>query len=137
MLNGEYRTARRLRSLSRVVDARAMRNGLRPAHVDALHYFASEPPEQCTLGAYAESLGLDMDRASQHLTHLIETGYLRWSGPDVDHASLQLTARGREAARLDPMVAIAEAIAELPEDQRETFKSGLEEVFRRYLGSRD
>lgn len=148
----DYRTARMLRALSRVVDAQAHRNGLRPYHLDALRFFAAhsgadhpgadqpgpdqpgaEPPgEEATVGGFARSHRLSVGRASPLVSQLIEQGYLRFAGAseDAGEATLELTDRGRQALDVDPLMALAKAVAALPEEQRAAFREGVETLCR-------
>jgi DNA-binding MarR family transcriptional regulator len=129
--DSDYRAARMLRSLSRVVDARANRNGLRPYHVDALRFFAEHDTAERTTAAFAKAHGLSPGRASTLISQLIEQGYLRLSSDTGEEPSLNLTAQGRKALEVDPLIALASAMAELPEPRREAFRAGLEDLCRR------
>jgi DNA-binding MarR family transcriptional regulator len=129
----DYRTARMLRALSRVVDAQAHRNGLRPYHLDALRFFAEQPASGGTVAGFARSHRLSVGRASPLVSQLIEQGYLRIAEApeEAGDATLELTDRGRQALEVDPLMALAEAVAELPAEQRAAFRDGVESLCRR------
>lgn len=127
----DYQAARMLRALSRVVDAKANRNGLRPYHVDALRFFADRTAEERTTAAFAKAHRLSPGRASTLISQLIEQGYLRMESEDGQEPSLSVTAQGQRALQVDPLIALAAAMAELPDNRREAFQAGLEDLCKR------
>lgn len=132
-MQDDYETARMLRALSRVIDARSRRWGMRPRHVDVLQHLKSARQEDCTIGAVARAHGLCSGEVSWLVTEMIEAGYIRLAADGSDNDRLELTVAGRQSAALDPVIVMAEKIAELPDDRRQGFTQSLEWVFHRYL----
>ena len=122
--------------LSRMIDARAARNGLHPLDIDALQYVAHARPEDCTIGGFARERGLSMGAASTTMSRLLQNGCLRWHGPNGAEGTLDLSEPGEHALELDPLTALAHALEDLPADQRESFRDGLDRVYRHYLSRR-
>jgi len=129
--DSDYQAARMLRALSRVVDAKANRNGLRPYHIDALRFFADCDDSDRTTGAFAAAHRLSAGRASTLISQLVEQGYLRIQADDGQEARLSVTSQGQRALEVDPLIALASAMAELPDHRREAFRAGLEDLCRR------
>lgn len=127
----DYQAARMLRALSRVVDAKANRNGLRPYHIDALRFFADRGAEERTTSAFAKAHRLSPGRASTLISQLLEQGYLRMDSDDGQEVQMAVTAQGQRALEVDPLIALAAAMAELPEKRREAFQAGLEDLCKR------
>ena len=129
----DYQAARMLRVLSRVVDARSRRRGMRPLQVDVLQYLATAPRAERTARNVACAHGLSTGQVSWVITELIETGYVRLVCDEADPERLALTSAGHEMAELDPVLVMAATIGTLPEAQRQSFHESVEWVFRHYL----
>ncbi|MBK1668131.1 hypothetical protein CKO28_08790 [Rhodovibrio sodomensis] len=127
----DYQAARMLRALSRVVDAKANRNGLRPYHIDALRFFADGDAGDRTTAAFAKAHRLSPGRASTLISQLVEQGYLRMESDDGRETRMSVTAQGQRALQVDPLIALATAMAELPENRREAFQAGLQDLCKR------
>ena len=132
----DYQAARMLRALSRVVDAKANRNGLRPYHIDALRFFADREPDQRTTAAFAKAHRLSPGRASTLISQLVEQGYLRIESEPGQEGLMSVTGQGQRALQVDPLIALAAAMADLPESRREAFQAGLEDLYKR-IGEAD
>ncbi|MBK1699183.1 hypothetical protein CKO21_18210 [Rhodovibrio salinarum] len=120
-----------LRALSRVVDAKANRNGLRPYHIDALRFFAEHEATQRTTAGFAKAHHLSPGRASTLISQLVEQGYLRMDSNGPEDAWMSVTAQGERALQVDPLIALAAAMADLPESRREAFQAGLQDLCKR------
>jgi DNA-binding MarR family transcriptional regulator len=129
--DSDYQAARMLRALSRVVDAKANRNGLRPYHIDALRFFADQDGEQRTTSAFGKAHRLSPGRASTLISQLVEQGYLRIEADDGQEVRMSVTALGERALQVDPLIALAAAMAELPDNRREEFQAGLQDLCKR------
>ena len=127
----DYQAARMLRALSRVVDAKANRNGLRPYHIDALRFFAVRDLSERTTAAFAKAHRLSPGRASTLISQLVEQGYLRIESEDGQEVRMSVTSQGERALQVDPLIALAAAMAELPDSRREAFQAGLEDLCKR------
>jgi DNA-binding MarR family transcriptional regulator len=128
----ERQVAELIAHLMRVTHAMQFSEGLNPVQWEAMRYVARANQRSSTPGNLADFLGTTKGTVSQTLISLESKGYLqrtRWSG-DRRVVRLQLTDKGIEMLKKDPLLSIVEALAKMPGGSAESLYRKLSGVLR-------
>ena len=107
-----------IEQLSRIVESRALSNGLNPAQWAALRYIAQANEGARDVGAFSRFHLTTPSSASQTISALVSKGILaKKVGADGRRRTLDLTLKGRRLLDQDPILHLAHAILTLSDDQ--------------------
>ncbi len=107
-----------IEQLSRIVESRAVSNGLNPAQWAALRYIAQANEAARDIGAFSRYHLTTPSSASQTISALVGKGFVvKKAGADSRRRTLDLTLRGRRLLDHDPILHLARAIQTLSDDQ--------------------
>lgn len=125
--------ARLVEQTSRAIHSRGHSHGLFPAQWTALRYFANADAGLCSASALAAYQGMAFGPVSRTVRTLISKGLIRknTSARQGRFELVELTEAGRALLTQDPMGAVLEALAELPETSLQTLALALETIVLR------
>lgn len=110
-----YRIALLVETLFRRYIRENYRQGMHPAQWSALRFFKLSPPDERTLTSFAKAHHTTMGTASTTVSTLVGKGYLKKHG---FRGPIEITPEGEKVLQQDPLGTVAEALAEMPEDER-------------------
>jgi DNA-binding MarR family transcriptional regulator len=116
----------------RLANGAAFAGGLNPAQWSALRYLADAVPEARTVTAFAQYHATTSGTASQTVAALVRKGLVERlpEAGDRRRNRLELTSKGHDMLRDDPLDGIAAAIAAQPPHVQEGLAAGLETTLR-------
>lgn len=125
--------------LARLIRGVSHEQGLNPAQWDALRFLDQANRFSRSPGAVTAYLGSTKGTVSQTLQALERKGLIRKTAQLSDRRGVQvdLTERGRDVLKEDPMRALEEALSALPADERAAVRDGLEKIIAQMLAARE
>jgi len=123
--------AHEIEKLIRIHLANSYRNELRPAQWQALRFFATADPRDRTLTGFARHRRSTIGTTSITVSQLVDRGYLLRGDPRSQrNVDLRVSDKGLAALEHDPMKELENALAGLPDGQREELLNGLQVINR-------
>lgn len=103
---------------------------IQPLQWSILRFLARAPEEQCTAHMVAKFLGITAAPTSRAIQTLVKRGFIVQvkSTRDARSNLLFLLPPAREALKEDPLIRLAECVANLPEVEKGLFKKSLERI---------
>lgn len=130
-MHTEHSLTMKFERAMRVYKASAYTQDLRPVQWEALRYFATVPPEERTVTAFARARASTMGTTSVTITRLVKRGLLDRTG-DRRNVGLQITESGQTLLNeADPANCVSEALSELSWVEQEVFGRALEHLLER------
>ena len=113
--------------LARHFEARANTSGMKPAQWNALRYLATVGPEARTSTDFARYHQTTTGPAALTMNVLVDKGYVRKIPDEQDgrRLRLDLTAKGIEKLKDDPLNELAQRVGKLSESQVSALTSAL------------
>ncbi|AWB08316.1 MarR family transcriptional regulator (plasmid) [Azospirillum humicireducens] len=120
---------------SRLLHASAHSEGLYPAQWVALRYFAEVSEAQRTASALARYQDLAIASVARTVVTLVDKGLLvKLPNPrDARADLLELTEKGRELLKCDPRLVLERALADMPEEEIDTYARIATKLLHRLL----
>ncbi|MFC5356252.1 MarR family winged helix-turn-helix transcriptional regulator [Azospirillum himalayense] len=120
---------------SRLLHASGHAEGLYPAQWVALRYFAEMSEAQRTASALARFQDLAIASVARTVVTLVDKGLLtkRPNPRDARADVLDLTEKGRELLKNDPRLALERALAEIPDEDIESYARTATRLLQRLL----
>ena len=117
---------------SRMVHARSHLHGLYPAQWSAIRYFRSTGGSHQTAIALARYQGIAFGAVARTVRTLIARGFLRKAGSAGKGRGeiIEVTREGDAILAFDPLVALAEAIAQLDAGRQDALAEALDIILR-------
>ncbi len=108
-----------------------VREGLTWFQWSCLRYFDRVAPEQRSIAGYHNAFQVASSTASRMVNGLASKGYLKLTRPSGPRSSkVELTARGRDKLKKDPLIPLGKEIDKLPETQRNAIRAGLHTLLK-------
>lgn len=125
--------ARLLEQIGRAIHSRGHSHGLYPAQWTALRYFANADAGSCSTTALAAYQGMAFGPVSRTVRTLIAKGLVqKCAAPSRGRYELvEVTQTGRDLLIEDPLGRVCDALAALPESNREALAFALEAIVLR------
>lgn len=108
-----------------------VREGLTWFQWSCLRYFDRVAQEQRSIAGYHNAFQVASSTASRMVSGLSAKGYLKVTRPSGPRSSrVELTARGRDKLKKDPLIPLGKEIDKLPESQRLAIRAGLHTLLK-------
>jgi DNA-binding MarR family transcriptional regulator len=131
-------TAELIEEIGRISHSHGFSGGLNPAQWGALRFLARANPSARTATAFAHAHHVTIGTATQTIAALVRKKCLKRVPIPEDRRAVRLDVTPQGMALLeesDPLVAMVEAILDLPQDLRRSLVDSVAAVARQLIGS--